>query len=116
MENKQSVENTISVISFLGTLAKSIQGALANDNKISFVEVIGMVPDLIKLPGVLAAIKDVPAELTDEITAEEKAQLVATIKATGCIPEKASAAVEDGLKIMIDLKNYIFTYFVHAGK
>lgn len=111
MEQK-GVESLIKAIKYIGTVGKAIKTSLEGDNKITITDAVNFMPVLIATPGFISAIVDVPAELADTITEDEKMQIISAIKETALIPENVEEAVDTAIKIVFDIKNFVFQYLV----
>lgn len=111
MENK-TVESCVKVLKFVGKIGVAIKESLADDGKITITDAGNFLGVITATPGVIAAIPDVPAELADTISDEEKQLIVDAVKETGLIPENVEEAVTEGIKLAADIKNYVFKYII----
>lgn len=114
--SETKIANLLKILEFLSAIGKTTSAALADDKKISFSEMAGYLPILLKLPGVLSAFPEIPKELSTEFSKEDIETLKTVLKDSGVVPVNSEAAVYEGLEIMINLKNYIFKYFVSTAK
>ena len=111
MEQK-NVDALVKTLKFAGKVGNAVKESLEGDGKITITDAGNFLPVITALPGVISALPEIPAELADNISDEEKAEFVKAIEETGLIPENVEDAVSDGIKIAADIKNYVFKYFI----
>lgn len=118
MENLKSIKETIDVLEFAKDLVNIVGDVTAAESaggsKVSLTEYPAFVPLIFKVPDLVSGIKEVPAELADKITEEEKAQIEAVLKKVNALKNNPdiSEAVEDFLNWTIQTKELIMKYIV----
>lgn len=112
LKNLKGIEETKDVLEFLAKIGQAVNVSLMDDNAITLKDTFNFTSALIALPDAIQGIKDVPVELTDELTEEELATLQTVIESAGVLPERALQATKEGLAIAESLKMWIINYLV----
>lgn len=112
LKNLKGIEETKDVLEFLAKIGQAVNISLMDDNAITLKDTFNFTSALIALPDAIQGIKDVPVELTDELTEEELATLQTVIESAGVLPERALQATKEGLAIAESLKMWIINYLV----
>lgn len=96
MVNLKGVNSITLLIKEVVKIANEIIGATAPDSpggtKIQPTELLSLLPELMKAPSLLSAIKEVPAEFMDEITDEEISAISVEVVSLGYFVEHGIAS------------------------
>lgn len=110
--NNKGVNGLLVIITFILGLYTAVQQILADKTQ-SWLKIVFKNIDLLEtIPDVIAAAKDVPAEVMDQITDDEKAQIEAPILASDAIPTESKEFIKDLIDLIIQIKAFIVKHFV----
>lgn len=114
LPNNFGVENFVKVIKFGVDAFNGVKGALADDNKVSLLEGLGLAVTLgPQAFGLISAIPQIPQEIVyDEITEEEFQQIAFELSKLEGLEGITLDAVKDFIKILLGLKDWYFNYLV----
>jgi len=117
-QNLKGVQETLDVLDFAASLINIVSDVTAEDSaggkKVVLTEAPSFFPLLFKIAPMISGITEVPSELIDKITPEEKNQIKAVIKKVKAIQDNADLdqAVEDFLEWTLTTKHLITKYIV----
>lgn len=117
-QNLKGIQETLDVLEFAASLTNIVSDVTAEDSaggsKVTVTELPSFFPLVFKIAPMVSGIKEVPAELIDKITDEEKAQIKAVIKTVKAIQNDADLdqAVDDFLEWALVTKHLITKYIV----
>lgn len=110
--NQKGVEALSKAIEFIGLTASVIKKAEA-DGKITLTDAIYAAPLVFKIVPLVEAVKEIPAELKDQITPEEIAILADTVVGMDLIPSTVPPdAIKRILAFIAEGKAIMEDYFV----
>lgn len=112
LKNLKGIEETKDVLEFFAKIGQAVNTSLMDDNVITLSDAFNFTNVILALPDAIAGIKDVPAELTDDLTDEELATLSTVIESAGVLPERTLQATKEALAIAESLKMWIINYLV----
>lgn len=119
-KNSKGIQETVDVLEFAKDLV-NIVGAVTAENsasgkKVALTEYPAFFPLVFKVSPLVSGIAEVPAELLDTITVEEKEKIKAVVKQVNAISENADLdeAVEDFLEWALATKHLVQKYIVKS--
>lgn len=110
--NNKGITALMAVIAFIISIGQAIKKSLEDDAKITVTDMFNFFKPVQALPGAIAKLPEVPAELADEITADEEAEILTAIQESGFVPDDSKGFIKDTLDLIVHLKNYIFKHFI----
>lgn len=106
MQTKVGVRNILICLNFLMSIANKFDDALEDDQRVDWVEISTLGPDLLKIPNFIEAIKNVPAEFND-LDDSEKQEIKANIAEKFDLSnEKTEQAIEYSFQFGIEIAVY----------
>ncbi len=112
LKNLYGVEETKDVLQFMVEVARGIKRSYADDGEITYKDVMNFLGAFSLLSGAIKGLGHVPTELLDEITEEERAEMLGVIVQSGVLPEQAGEVLEDALEILELTKRFIINHFI----
>lgn len=116
--NKLPVTAIVNAEAFLVSLADTYHDVTAPNSaggaKVTWMETLQFIPLAMQIPAAISTLGDIPAELSDDITTDELAQIEAPILASKYLADKANiqTVTAAGLELANHIKDFIETYFV----
>lgn len=112
MANNKPVTAIVSGIDFLGTSYK-LEEAIRKSgfNPLDFSTDMKLIQQANKAMSFFKSLPEMGAELSDEITADELSQIQAEIDSLQIVNGDVNSAVDEGMKLLNDIKNYVQKYF-----
>jgi hypothetical protein len=110
--NKLTVENTLKEVEFLCSIMTAVKKSLSDDGKITIGDIFKFAEPASKLFPAIFAIGNTLPELKDEITVDEKNQIVTAIVKSEVIPVDSIEGAEKIFADLISLKNHLFEYVI----
>lgn len=117
-QNLKGIQETLDVLDFAASLINIVSDVTAEDStggsKVTVTELPAFFPLVFKIAPMVSGIKEVPAELLDKITDEEKSKIKEVIKKVKAIQNDADLdmAVNDFLEWALITKHLITKYIV----
>lgn len=117
-QNLKGVNETLDVLKFAVSLTNIVgditSASSAGGSKVTLMEMPAFFPLVFKIAPMVTGIKEVPAELIDKITPEEKEQIKAVIREVNAIKNNADLdqAVEDFLEWALMTKHLVTKYVI----
>lgn len=105
--NEKGIGATATALEFFGSAVIAIHKSLKDDGKITVKDLPKFWDPVKNCWGFISTIKDIPAELKDIITDEEKEYLVKKMKDLGFDSDYTSELVERWLTEIIEIKKLI---------
>lgn len=110
--NQKGIEAVAKAMDFIGTGAQAVKDIM-QDGKVTISDSVYILPVAMKIGGVLKTITDVPAELKDKITPEEKAVLLETLKGMSFMPADMNEEKLDRLvSWIVEGKNILTDFYL----
>ena len=116
-QNMKGIQETLDVLEFAASLTNIVSDVTAEGSaggsKVTVTELPSFFPLVFKIAPMVSGIKEVPAELIDKITDEEKEKIKSVIKTVKAIQEAdLDQAVDDFLEWALITKHLITKYIV----
>lgn len=122
--NLTGVDNLLVGLGFLVKTGNVVHDVTApesaNGAGIALTEYPQFIPLAMDLPGLIKSIPKIPFELVDQITDEERNQVEAKIMESDYVKDLIAKGadqkelIDDHLKEIINLKNFLFKYYIHV--